>query len=273
MRIREYDDIPAISNTWLGHFKRSPKHYQYLRLHPEPPTEALTFGIAFHTYVLERHKFEQDVCIFDPLQRPVPDSNFNKTENRKWKAEFLDEHSGKEIITPDQFEHIKRMDEALREHELAGELLQMMQSTYEDKIVWEYNGQRCKGLIDQRHPQFLHDLKTCMSADPDEWTRFGFFKYDLYRQCGMYSDGDADGKLTYVNKLKDFFFSAVEKEPPYAVAVYQPSKEVIWKGIEEYRTLVEQFQSCIKSGVWQGYEFKSIGNALFPITLPHYMRE
>lgn len=273
MRIREYDEIPAISNTWLGIFKQSPKHFQHARLVGMESTPDMVFGIAFHTYLLEPQWFERDVFVLDETKRPVPDKDYKTHANADWKRAQFAENSDKEVITTAQFELIKWMAEAIQKHELAGEILRMSQSQYECKLQWQYKGTACKSLLDQRHSQFINDYKTCQSADPDEWARVSFFPYGYDRQGGMYLAGDSGGELPYSGRWKDVFFTAVEKSAPYGVAVYQPSREVLSRGVEEYQMLVEQYAACVRSGIWEGYEFKSIGGSgKFDIQLPYYLR-
>jgi hypothetical protein len=89
----------------------------------------------------------------------------------------------------------------------------------------------------------------------------------------MYLDGDANGKLDYAGKWKDFYFIAIESAEPHGIAVYKPRRQVLEKGLEEYRTLCEQFQSCIDNKIWQGYEFKSVAGHLFEIDLPSYLKD
>lgn len=273
-RFREYDEIPAISNSMLSHFKRSPEHYVYAVQHKKPPTPAMVFGTAFHSYVLEPHLFDTDVAVMDESKRPAPDKDYKTKINAEWKAEFLLNAATdkKEVITVDQFERIKVMADKLNNHELAGELLNISGLQKESKLQWKWKNTNCKGLCDMRHDQFLADLKTGVDVDPDVWQR-NFFYWDYHRQGGMYLDGDADGKLSYANRYKDFFFIAIEPEPPHGIAVYKISKEVLSKGVEEYRTLVEQFQVCVDNNIWQGYEFKSIAGQMFDIHLPYYMRD
>ncbi len=276
MRLRDYDEIKAISNSMLAHFKRSPMHYlQELRdREKKVPTPALVFGIAFHTYVLENHKFEKDVAIFKDADKPVKDKDYRTHANRDWKNEWIAANSDKAIISEDELELIKWMNESLQNHELAGELINMHGNQYEQMMKWNWKKTQCKGLKDISNPNFLADIKTTMDADPDgKFRRSDFFTYEYYRQAGMYLDGDANGKLQYSGKWKDFFFICVEKTPPFAIAIYRPTKEVLQRGLGEYRTLVEQFQSCIDNNIWQGYEFKSVAGYIFDIELPYYMRE
>ncbi len=273
-RFREYDEIIAMSNSRLAEFKRSPEHYKHSLLTRQKTSPALTFGIAFHTYVLENHKFALEVAVMDENLRPEPDKDYKTKVNREWKAQFLTDNQDKEVITTAEFEQIKRMHDKLTNHELANELITMAGNKYEEVIQWNWKRTKCKGLKDITSHHFLADLKTGLDVDPDgTFRRLDFFSYGYYRQAAMYLDGDAGGKLGYSNTWKDFYFIAIEKTAPFGIAVYKPSKEVIEHGLEEYRTLVEQFQSCVDNNEWQGYEFKAVASSIFEVTLPYWMRD
>lgn len=257
----------------LSDFKRSPLHYQHALTAPRKTTESLTFGTCYHTYILEPHLFEKTVAVMDETQRPFPDKNYQTHANRDWKNAFLELAAidKKEVITVEQFERMKVMRERLYKHELAGELLECQGNQFEQVSQWMHGKTQCKCLKDISNPNFLADLKTDRDPDPDEWKR-SFFGWSYHRQSGMYSDGDMGGKYTY-GKGKDFFYIAQEPEPPHAVAVYKIRREVIDKGVEEYRDLVEKLQICIDSGIWQGYEFKSVAGTMFEIDLPNWMKD
>lgn len=274
-RARAYDEIKAINNSMLTHFKRSPMHYLHAWLNKPKSTPAMIFGIAAHSYILEPEEvFRKDILVLEENKRPVPDKDYRTTANAEWKAEqfALAAKNQQEVITLDQFENIKRMKEKLYQHELAMELITQPANKFEQAIEWNWKRTHCKGLMDIWNTDFLADYKTTDNADPDSYLR-NFFYYDYHRQAGMYSDGDSKGQISYGSKLKDFFFIVQEKEAPFAVCVYKVRKEVIMKGIEEYRDLVEKFQMCLDHKEWEGYEFKSLTGQMFEIQLPAWMRD
>ena len=67
----------------------------------------------------------------------------------------------------------------------------------------------------------------------------------LYRQGAHYLDGF---------KREHFAFIAVEKDPPYANAVYQLESEVIDKGRAELERLLAIYAECERTGIYPGYE-------------------
>ncbi len=273
-RFRDYDEIKAINNSKLAHFKRSPEQYIHALHNKQPSTPGQIFGIAAHSWILEEEHFPKDILVMDESQRPVPDKDYKTHVNADWKREqfALAAEARKEIITVESHDIIKRMKDKVLKHELASELLQCNGNKFEEPIKWNWKKTRCKGLIDIWNPDFIADYKTAADADPDEFLR-KFFYWEYHRQAGMYLDGDMRGKYSYESKIKEFYFIVQESVAPYAVAVYKVRREVINKGVEEYRNLCEQFQGCIDNKIWPGYEYKSIGGQMFEIELPAYMRD
>jgi hypothetical protein len=59
-----YGDHDFITNSQMGHLKKSPLAYQKYKKHGMPDTNALIFGRAFHWAILEPEKFEEKTHIF-----------------------------------------------------------------------------------------------------------------------------------------------------------------------------------------------------------------
>src|SRR5690348_10192075 len=156
-RVRDYDEIKALNNSMLKHFKRSPMHYMHAWKNPEPHTPALIFGIAAHSWILEpESEFQKDIFVMDEKLRPVPDKDYKTHANRDWKAEIFAQAAKdrKEVITLEQFETIQRMKDALWENELARELMEVPGNKYEQAMEWNWKKTHCKGLTDIQNPYF-----------------------------------------------------------------------------------------------------------------------
>jgi hypothetical protein len=273
MRIRDYDKIKAMSCSKLKIFKKSPEHWKYFIANPEPPTADMIFGTALHSYVLEGEEaFKRDIFVLDETKRPVPDKNYQTHANRDWKAGVIAMAAleGKELITMEEFEKIKIMNDKLRKNPRSKELIEFTRNQFESVARWKWNKSDCKSLLDIRNEIFLCDLKKSRDADPINFHRqFFSLEYDL--QSGMYSDADCGGNFSY-HKAKDFFYIAVEDEPPYGISVHKVSTEVIQKGVEEYRDLVDKLQICIDNDLFESYEFKNL-DGIFEIKLPFWKKE
>ncbi len=51
-----------------------------------------------------------------------------------------------------------------------------------------------------------------------------------------------------------FIFIAVEKEPPYAVAVYEATKDMLQTAQKQIAPVLDVYAQCLKADVWPGYK-------------------
>ena len=132
-----YGDHDFITNSQMGHLKKSPLAYQKYKKHGMPDTNALIFGRAFHWAILEPEKFEEKTHIFT-----------GKVRRGKAWDEFSSENKDKTIITAVEFECIKGMEGAIT----SGEAANLLEGIYEKAHVWEFDGIKCKGKVDIYDP-------------------------------------------------------------------------------------------------------------------------
>jgi exodeoxyribonuclease VIII len=92
------------------------------------------------------------------------------------------------------------------------------------------------------------DLKTTEDASPAAFAR-SVATYRYHVQAAFYLDGlracDA--------QIDAFAFVAVEKTPPYLVAVYSADEICLARGREEYRADLLTFAECLRTDCWPGY--------------------
>lgn len=93
------------------------------------------------------------------------------------------------------------------------------------------------------------DVKTCCDASADGFARaIATLGYDV--QAAFYQDG----LKAVTGRTIPFYFIAVEKEAPFAVAAYKASDEVIEVGRAKYRGALKLLQWCRTNGSWPGYQ-------------------
>lgn len=249
---KEYhDNKEYISASGLKKIKKSPLHFK------EEITEqsdAMVFGTAYHTYILEPENFESEIFVFDPLKRPEPDKNFNSNANKLWKNDIYLQHE--HVITMEQFEQIKAMQKRLfkniyvrylfRKGEAEKSYL-MNTTTFENKPL----GIKIRPDYLKKNKRVIVDLKTTVDA-----SELGFqknaAKFDYHIQAALYTDiveqYHKDG-LPW-----SFIFVAQEKAPPYAYGVYEASPQFISQGRYEYEQLLLLYQQCKDNDRWPGYQ-------------------
>jgi len=116
------------------------------------------------------------------------------------------------------------------------------------EIAGVFNGMKIKPDY-RRFDGILVDLKTTVDASP-----LGFAKsvanYNYHVQAAYYLDiANAIGPENY----HSFAWIAVEKEPPYACAVYVADGDSIELGRKKYKRALNIYNAAKKSGEWTGY--------------------
>ena len=105
------------------------------------------------------------------------------------------------------------------------------------------------------------DIKTCLDAGYDGFSRT-IANYKYHWQALFYLNG-----LTAVTERqhKKFIFIAIEKEPPYAVAVYEATKDMLQTAEKQIAPILDMYAECLKNNVWPGYK-----DELLQIQLPRW---
>lgn len=249
-------------------YQRSPMHLWYERQNPKPPTEAMKFGSALHTFILEPEQFAQRHIIIGQCEAVKKDgkrcSNVGRAQSPggNWlcgvHGDDDDCVENASAITEESHLKIRAMADAIQRCDAARELLSAPGENEQAAIFdWNVKGDgwdhllRCKLKVDgiRRTWDSAFDLKTCESAAPEDFMRsIGTFGY--HRQAAFYLDGlEAVGI-----KLKHFIFIAVEKEPPFGTAVYRLSSDAIELGRDQNARLMHTYASCERTGFWHGYD-------------------
>lgn len=262
--MKDYFKIDAVSNSDLKHFKRSPAHYRWYKDNGQERKEHFDFGNVVHLLVFEPEKIKDRVIIYDENARPEPDKTFASIKNKAWKKAFFEGNDDKAIITLHDFQLAKKVVDGIHRNRYASDLIMDAQNEFEKVFEWEFNGVKCKAKLDISNPAFNADIKTCQDAGPRQFIRDAW-NYDYYRQAAIYNYGSSK------NFLKDFFFIAVEKEPPFACAVYKCTPELLEYGFNEYEELIDRFWACKAKNIWPGYEVLSISES-FDLDIPNYAK-
>lgn len=226
-------DLIAPPNT-PAHFKA---HKSGLIQREE--TDAMRLGSITHRALLEPETMNGAYHI-------RPDGmKFNTTEGKAWQKD----HSDKPIVTSDDDARVKRMRDAVWNHPLAKRLLNG--STTEQCFFAQDSKEVVrKGRMDAipKSGNTIVDLKTCESADPDEFGK----KVNQYRyhcQAAWYLQL---AKLCGLDR-KEFVFICVEKNPPYCVACYTLEPQAIELGERLIMGDYQRYLNCLESNEWPGY--------------------
>jgi len=240
-----------ISASGLKKIKISPLHFKEQQT---KETEALLFGSAYHTYILEPDLFEKEYFIFDPLKRPEPDKTFASNANKEWKNNIYLQYP--HVIDADDFKTIKAMKDRLFRHTYTKHLLTkgIAESSHYYEIDTKYAGKvNVKIRPDYLKPKkrIIIDLKTTNDASLDGFTK-NAAKYDYHIQASLYADlmeQEEGDKMPW-----SFIFVAQEKTKPYAFNLFEASSQFISQGRYEYEMLLILYKQCIDNDKWPGYQ-------------------
>ena len=248
-----YENVPehsyrqwdAVNQSTLWTFRRSAAHARHAFLHPSSsPTTDL--GSAIHAVLLEPQKLEDRYAV-----RP-PGIDARTKEGKIALAAFKDANAGKVILGQrSDFDTLRGVRDAVLDHPVALELLTAPGFT-EASFRWDDGEVACKGRADRivefAGDEVVVDVKSTADASPRAMAR-SFEQYGYALQAAFYLDGlDA-----LEPAARRFIVIAVEKEPPYGIAIYEP--DLVWLdyGRTLYRAYLAQWAQCRKNGTWPSY--------------------
>jgi hypothetical protein len=230
-----YHALDAASNSRLVRLAKSPAH---LRAHIEEPrkeTAALAIGHAIHHAILEPDIFAERYRKFSGADRRT------KAGKDEWAALEAEAGAGY-VLRPDDWEVCIRSRDAVHGNRAAAKMLTGNGRT-ELTCVWKdgRTGVTCKGRLDRHSPDLpggaIVDLKTARDASPREFER-SIFQYRYFQQAAMYLEGAHALGID----IEHYVIVAVEKTPPYGVAVYRLTEPVIDEGRKLLRPLLELYE-------------------------------
>lgn len=252
MPAEQYLAADGVSNSMLRLLGEKTPLHLWCRMHSEPEqdTPAKRMGHLAHRAMLEPDTMESAFYV-----RPA-EMNFTTREGKAWKSE----HSDLPILTAAEDSTIKSMVHAIHSHPIASKLFRLGKAE-QSLFVKDEHGMLRKGRLDYLSDgNILPDLKTCESAAIDDFEK-SIFNLGYYRQAAYYLDLC---ELCGIEK-EAFAFVCVEKEPPYAVAVYDLLDDVIAAGRRMYQRDLQVYRNCMESGNWPGYS-----NSIESIAIPQW---
>lgn len=258
----EYFAWIAASNTALGKLRRSPAHcWAYLNGH-DKDTKAKASGRPIHTAVLEPDSYDSRYLIAEQCGAVTGKGERCKNTGNALHVRHgwaCGTHSkdggaylpaGVEVVTEEERAvHLAVRDSVL--HNPLGRVL-LSRGQAELALAWRDPdvGVLCKGRLDwyDRERATVVDLKSTADAGRRAF-ELAVWKWGYHRQGPFYLGGARANDLP----AEHFSILAVEKEPPYAVAVYRLEDDVVRQARPHLLALMDEFNRCMESGVWPGY--------------------
>jgi hypothetical protein len=238
--------VGVVSKHALDLVNRSPAHYKsWADGAEEEDTPTFAFGRAFHCAQLEPDLFESTYCV---------EPNFGdcrKKENKAARDEWRAANAGKEVLEYSDLRAIRGMVDSVRRHPLASKMI--ADGEPELTLVWKDagTGLMCKSRADYyvRNLGMVVDVKSTNDASYESF-RKDIAKYRYMVQDALYRDGFA----ALDAPVKHFVFIAVEKYPPYAVAIYSLDADGVGRGYTYARSDIERLADCVLKDKWPAYD-------------------
>jgi hypothetical protein len=231
------DDAVGKSTLWRLHVA-TPAHAKFSTVETTP---AMDRGTAIHTAVLEPHRFESSV-ICGPADR----------RGKKW-TEAQEANPGALVLPQSEYEMVLR----LRDTVMRDPIVQSLPSEFamiEHSAFWSdpETGVRCKCRPDlyRGDQSLMVDLKSTGDATPQIWLKraldMGFHLQDAHYSRGWQL---ADG-----GDVNNFIFLVVERDPPFAHAIYELGAAERDLGRRIARAAIGRYAECLKANDWPGHE-------------------
>lgn len=234
-----------VSASMLKAMAQSPAHCRAMLQLEQKETDAFREGRAFHLATLEG-----EAKMFSQFRMKL--LNWSTKEGKQEQSMFLQEK--KIPLSGDKINMILAMRDAVFEHPAARDLLNGA-SHFEEAILWqdESTGMPCRCKPDAMGPGFIVDLKSCTDASPGAFARDAI-KYGYHIQAAHYLNGFR--ALRPEVEDPKFYFIAAEKEPPFAVGVYEFDADAMEFAYEKTAWLLDFYAQCKNIDVWPGYSAK-----------------
>jgi len=246
MSMAEYESIPALRWSRLSEYLRSPAHGKAAESRIFE-SDALDFGQAVHTGILEPGKFEDRFGVI-PDDAPQKRSNVDK----QWWRDFYAANQGRTFLKPDTFRQVQRCIEAAYAHPRANVWLTSPKSKREVVIVWmDKCGMFCKARLDLvsnvEGMTRIIDVKSTRDASPRAFSR-DLHEYHYAGQVAFYKRG-IDAVAPFERSAS---FIAVEKDPAVVVC-YDLGPASLEAGEDEVNRALAVFVEAEASQKWPGY--------------------
>lgn len=260
MTMDTYRAHHGVSQSALKLMAQSPAHCRYHLDYPEPSTPDQIWGTLFDIAVFDITKIDAS-CHVKPAfytnkQGGEKKWNGNATECKEWIAE----HQDRPIISKSDYDATLEMRQHIFEHPAVREALLTPGGKTGYSMFCEdaETGLQLKSRPDWISGNVILDLKSCQDASADGFAKtVANFGYAV--QAAFYLDMAKVLDLW----MEHFVFIACEKDPPYAVAVYELDDESIEVGRRKYRKFLNRYMECVARDRWPGYP-----DEIQPLSLP-----
>lgn len=260
----EFLEKRPLSYSSLKQFRRSPLHYITYLTQKKEATPALIFGNMFDCLLLTPDEFEKRFVV-------APEINKRTNAGKEQFEQFIEANKGKTIVTKEMIEGANKMIESVNNHRVASEILKA-NGTVQRKMNWVDTKTKLpctmQSDFDSDEINIVCDIKSTTDASESKFMRDAF-EYGYHIQCAMYLEAFRRKMFRFPR----FAFIVIEKEPPFAVNVFNKISESFIKlGQQEIETLRQEFVHAMENKLFnQAYDFRSVDGGSI-LDLPAYAK-
>lgn len=249
----QYHASEGISKSGLDLINKTPGHYfaRYLDPNREPvkQTHALVFGSAFHTILEDEKLFRSQFVEGIQVDRRT-------TKGKQAAADFEAAAEGKTVLSPEDWAGVHRMRDKLMSRQGMRTLMEGGLEA-EPTYFFDHFANSTDSVVQARvrpdaiakSRDFIIDFKTTVSARREDFEKScANFRYHV--QAAMYLTG---ASLVTAAPINTFFFVAIEKEPPYAVQIFEAPHDFVQRGYEAFQRNIDTYAQCVKQNQWPDY--------------------
>jgi hypothetical protein len=242
-----------------GHYSKSvlsdmldcPAVFKYWHIdgHSKPPRDHLNIGNAVHTLAIEPELFKERYAV-------LPDGMRRDKRIKEYQA-FCSENPGKDHLTANDYESIKRMADALSSDPTSRTLLGR-KGMIEHSIYWEDDetGLKFKVRPDHFSEDVVVDIKTDRDVRPNKFMyQAEEWGYDLSVALTNRAHIALTGK-----PLANYIFLLVDKSEPHIVEAYDAFRihddcaiSALDKGEARLGKVINDLLECQATGIWPKY--------------------
>ena len=261
-KLERGDPRMIVSPSMLKEFSACPARWKAGYSAPDSPSK--TWGSLLDTVVLMPHLRETHYAVRPDTYPDDPTKPWNGNSNscKAWRA--AKEEMGIEVIKREEMEEAQRAGTMLYGDTILGQFLRESQRQVHVSGEWHDDADRLSSrlvvpvqcLIDcvpkggTEFDECLGDLKSTRSAAPGIWSRYSSqMKYHMQAafDLDLYNESTGEKRDTWAFLLSENF-------PPYQTGRAILSQDKIEAGRALYQSYLALYASCLKTGVWIGYE-------------------
>ena len=242
-----YREAPGVNISSLKEMRKSPAHYLAALTEPKFETAALQFGTLTHSLLL----LDERNYIVKPQ-----DIDLRTKAGKEWKESC----GAKIVIDEAQAAALDAMNDNFRSHPQYEIVFAAADKELSAFKKCPHTGILCKGRMDivaqgSDNLTLIADIKTTDDASPGAFAKtIASFAY--HQQAAFYLD---------LLGATSFWFIAIEKKPPFAVAIYELDSKAIQAGRQTNIQSLECLADVNKSGKFNAYP-----TDILSIDLPKY---